>query len=322
MISIIIPSAGSITAVRRLCDSILQQNVAEEIEVYVVANPDSRELSRLLRGYPSYFHYLSSERGANKARNQGIKESRGRYLFFFDDDCILPTRDYLTTSIRHLDAHPDCMGYGGPYKSQRSPESRYGRAYFYLQCKWLFEGAATDDQARYFVGGNMALRRELFEIYGPFTEDLKFGGTETEFFARLRHERLDFDKDHFLWHDYELKRSQFLRKAFLQGLGSRYIQHRYPNRRRASIIYGKQALLRELDLPSVSEKCLNLYRSAFHAGEIYYETHRSTQIPSRILRWELFKLGSSSILEKTKKTLDDLICIVENLRTNDRLKLR
>lgn len=322
MISIIIPSAGSTAAVRRLCDSILQQNIAEEIEVYVVANPDSRELNRLVRSYPSYFHYLSSDRGANTARNRGLKESRGRYLFFFDDDCTLPGRCFLAESVHHLDTNPDCMGLGGPYKSQNVPRSRYGRAYYYLQCKWLFEGVSKNDQASYFVGGNMTLRQELFDIYGPFTEDLKFGGTETEFFSRLEHERLDFRKDHFLWHDYELKRSQFLRKAFLQGLGSRYIQYRHPARRRASIIYGKQGLLREMGLPSVSDKCLNLYRKAFHAGELYYETHRTTQICPRILRWELLKLSWNSAIEKFKKNLEDLICILENLRTNDRLKSR
>ncbi len=314
MISIVVPSSGSASSVRHLCDSILQQKVSEELEVYIVANPDSKEIRSLLAEYPARFHYLSSGRGANCARNAGLKATRGRFVFFFDDDCILPSADFLARGISYLNQHPACMGYGGTYRPYQKSLSIYDTAYCYIQNKWLLEGVTSTGESLYLIGGNMMLRRELFTQYGLFSENLAFGGTETELFSRMENVRLDFDADRFVWHNYQLSYWTFLRKGFLQGVGSSYIRKFHPGWKRSEITYGKSAVLNKVELNSVSDRALQKYKWAFFTGDLFYQKNKRTKMSRARISWELFRSQYFQNKNRFRHTLDDILCIVENIR--------
>lgn len=63
-----------------------------------------------------YFYKENS--GRSLTRNYGMERAEGRYLVFFDSDCIIPP-SYFETVRRHLDeTYVDC--YGGPDAAHRS----------------------------------------------------------------------------------------------------------------------------------------------------------------------------------------------------------
>lgn len=317
MISIIIPTSGNTRSIKRLCDSILGQRNHEEYEVLVIANPPSLSMRALLNLYPKNFYYGTSKNGANHARNEGIRRSKGRYLLFLDDDCVLPHQSYLNEATKALDDHQDWGGYGGPYRPLSKARSQYDITYCYIQNKWLLESALPSGRTRHLVGGNMILRRSLFETYGLFSEKLIFGGTETEFLKRLNREVLVFNQKHFVYHDYRLSRWLLFKKAFMQGAGRQFIQETHPATDMGPNLYGSKEILKEFNLPAPSPRSLSLYKESFQAGERYYQKHRRTKFKLHELVGEYIHLEIQRIRARTVQKLDELICIIENIRGSD-----
>lgn len=194
--------AGNLpTCLGRLAD---QQGVAGiEWEVLVVDNNSSDDtrgmVEKLARELPIKVRYLfEGEQGLNYARNQGARESLGRYFCYVDDD-ILVSPGWLAAlfhtledndadaagSCIHLDDHivlpkwiqPEMYGFLG-YQD-------FGPTPFQM-----------DGVDRYPFGGNMSFNRRVVEMIGQFNTKLGrkgsgrkrgelFKGAETDYFHRL-----------------------------------------------------------------------------------------------------------------------------------------
>lgn len=315
MISVIIPSSGEINAVRRLCHSLRGQNIHEPYEVLIVANPPNQRLHQAIAELPENFQYFSSEkRGANTARNVGIKNARGRFLFFFDSDCELPAESFLQRTCDYLDEKTEMFAIGGPYRPSQTLDSEFARAYYYIQSKWLFEGRDIEGGQKYLIGGNMHFRREAFEKFGMFDEKLRFGGTETEFFRRIPTGNIAFFPEHFVLHDYRIQIFSFLKKAFLQGIGRSYIGELHGENEPAQIKYGEQITLGFLGMSHLPRYGVNWYSRAFEAGERFYSKSRITQPSVPMVVVEILKF----VFMKKKTTpsiVEHWIRITANFRT-------
>lgn len=314
MISVIIPTSGDHHSVARLCQSILRQTFNEDYEVLIVSNPPSQAMQNMVTNLPPLFKYFGSEvRGANTARNVGIKNSRGRYLFFLDSDCELASPEYFRTSIEFLDGHSEVIATGGPYRPLGRLQSVLSQAYYYIQCKWLYEGLTDGGWHRYLIGGNMQLRREVFEQYGNFDEKLRFGGTETEFFCRIAPAKILFFPERFVLHDYKIHLWEFVKKAFLQGVGRSYIAHLYGQLETSAIRYGEKAFLKDIGLASVPLSGVAWYTRAFKAGEKFYQEKGFTKPGNRSIFWSFFKTFKLQ-KQKSYQQIDQWLCITENFR--------
>jgi glycosyltransferase involved in cell wall biosynthesis len=168
--------------------------------------------------------------GLSNARNRALKEARGEYLLFVDDD-ETPDPQWLVACEREMLAHaPDALGgrievlfEGGDRPAWLQEEIlgflgqlNYGGA------RWLTEPSTP------FYGGNFAIRRVLFATVGEFNPDLgrkgrvNAGGEDTDFYWRLLaggyrvrwvpeaiiHHRIQADK---------LRRGYFLELHYRQG---------------------------------------------------------------------------------------------------------
>jgi GT2 family glycosyltransferase len=214
-ISIVIPTVKNAPGLLRLLSSLSLLKGIETCEVLVVQNPP--ETRPPLKFSSSCFNvrFLNSDRGANLARNCGIKQASGKYIFFFDDDCCIEDPDLLD---RHLSAHkenPWAFAVGGFYKNLNP--SPVAKAYEKIQNNWLKKNRLdTQGECSTLLGGHMSLKR--IENMPLFDESIIYGGTETEFFFRLRHRGFRFLLiNSFVGHDPKISMSSLKRKARAQG---------------------------------------------------------------------------------------------------------
>jgi len=87
--SVIIPSINRLFDLRVLLHSLGEQTVMP-MEIIVVDNNSNTYYSVILEEFPHLQIKLFKELtpGAPNVRNRGVKESKGDYLVFVDDDCI------------------------------------------------------------------------------------------------------------------------------------------------------------------------------------------------------------------------------------------
>ncbi len=119
MVSVIIPTFGGSDSLCRSIDSVLNQEY-ENFEVIVVDdnNPGTRERIKTEKMMKKYIgndkvKYIKHEKNKNgsAARNTGVKNSKGEYLCFLDDDdAFLPFK--IQKQAYYLNKHPE---YGACY---------------------------------------------------------------------------------------------------------------------------------------------------------------------------------------------------------------
>lgn len=112
IISIIIPVYNCSQYIKRCIESIVHQDTACNSCELIVIDDGSTDnslpiIKNLKKQYPFIKLIESNHRGSSAARNLGLKEAVGDYLFFIDaDDWISPSAlSYLTSSIASHPSH-------------------------------------------------------------------------------------------------------------------------------------------------------------------------------------------------------------------------
>lgn len=184
-------------------ESVLASALASHVdwELLVVDN-NSRDRTRevinefCLR-HPGRVRYIfEAQQGHTRARNAGIRESRGEILAFVDDDVTVEPAwlDNLVGALRD----GQWAGSGGrilppqgfsppPWLALRGPWGQGGA----LCAQFDMGDTAQQITEEPPYGANMAFRKEMFEKYGGFRTDLGhcgdglIGNDDTEFGRRL-----------------------------------------------------------------------------------------------------------------------------------------
>lgn len=264
-ISVIIPTCRKFDVIKPLLDSLSKQN-ASSVEVLIISNPSNKHVQSSVEVLqdPRFRYYGIDHRGVNSARNRGIQESRGRILVFLDDDCILPTEDFLYRINKIHEEDPRLDIVGGFYNLNNRATS-LERTYHFIQSLWLQLGYDPVYRTqKYLLGGNFSIKAtSLGEV--RFNEKIAFGGSETEFFCRLwQHRKCSFlSSDFNVDHHCSLSVRSLMRKAFLQGCGQKFVQdphfeNSYIDRSVFNFVASQQG--------SISKYLLFLYRQSFKSG--------------------------------------------------------
>lgn len=176
-----------------VCMESLVRQDAGGFEIIVVDNNSTDETSEIAAGFADrdvpIRYVFEPEQGLSPARNCGWREARGRYVAYVDDECRMP-RDWIRNMTATILAHaPEMLG--GPYDACFDGPSPawYRRPYFSTVWKGVTLRAMGPNE--FLAGGNMAIRRDLFDHIGAF--DPKLGmkggavayGEETAFQKRL-----------------------------------------------------------------------------------------------------------------------------------------
>ena len=222
--------------------SVAMQNAeAESWECIVVDNNSSDNTRERVEAFKSEHNSLNiryifeQNQGLSYARNAGIMASRGDIVAFIDDDEHI-VKDFITAYIDLFDQHPDAMAAGGEIIAEY-PTGRPRWMSRYTE-RPIANPMSFGDRVRLFPsgripgGGNMAMRRRLFDSVGMFNTSLGrtgkrlLGGEESDLFERIANSgyRVYYVPRAVMYHiipEEKLSRDYFVRLATNTGISQR-----------------------------------------------------------------------------------------------------
>ena len=222
--------------------SVAMQNAeAESWECIVVDNNSSDNTRERVEAFKSEHNSLNiryifeQNQGLSYARNAGIVARRGDIVAFIDDD-ERSGSDFVSASIDLFDQHPDAMAAGGEIIAEY-PTGRPRWMSRYTE-RPIANPMSFGDRVKLFPssripgGGNMAMRRRVFDSIGMFNTSLGrtgkrlLGGEESDLFERIvKHEyRVYYAPRAVMYHiipKEKLSRDYFVRLATNTGISQR-----------------------------------------------------------------------------------------------------
>jgi GT2 family glycosyltransferase len=188
--------------------SLDEQAQGVRLEVIVVDNGSTDGAAEMVaRDFPQVVLVRNAvNRGFARANNQAAAHARGRYLFFLNNDTVVPP-GALAQLTTHADAHPE-VGMIGPrlrdadgrvqasYRPQPTLRALLHR-HSLLRGTGLFRRAYRRHRRDEFdpeqrrevetlMGAALFLPRRVFLQCGPWDEDFPFGGEDLYFSACVR----------------------------------------------------------------------------------------------------------------------------------------
>jgi glycosyltransferase involved in cell wall biosynthesis len=182
IVSVVIPTYGRRALVTSALESVVSQTL-RDYEIIVVDDSSPDDTGAVLRPYVerNVARYVRQpHRGVAAARNRGVREARGEFLAFLDDDDLWPP-DKLEWQLEALGEHPEAglvYGFMESFGTERPyrwppPDAPSG---------WVREAFLTGNWIR--SPGQTLIRRAAFEAAKGFDESLR-GAEDWDFYLRL-----------------------------------------------------------------------------------------------------------------------------------------
>ena len=181
-------------------ESVLAQSYEQEqIEIVVIDNRSTDNTAEVVTGLarlhgPRVRYVLESKLGLSVARNRAIREARGEYILFLDDDAIA-SRDWVRKIVEVFESNAAIGCVGGkidPIWEAAEPDwiPAEHRSVFTI----LDYASVVKEMPAPAIpyGANVAFRASVFRQFKPFREDLGRVGNnllsseESELIARIR----------------------------------------------------------------------------------------------------------------------------------------
>ena len=179
-ISVIIPVFNPTSHLLACVDSVLHQSY-ENFEVIIVDDGSTNNvLASMIRMWVSpNIRVITSgdNRGVAHARNCGVRDAKGIYLSFIDQDDLWPPNKLETQAI-YLDVHPIIDFVIGQQVYFLSDEQEQVPP-------WLRENFLQKSLPGY-LPGTLMVRKKSFELNGFFDEHLRSGTDDVDWFFRAK----------------------------------------------------------------------------------------------------------------------------------------
>lgn len=177
-ISVVIPCRNGADTLPRQLDALMGQETCTPFEIIVADNGSTDATAELVADYCARDPRIRlvdahSARGANHARNCGVRAARGRWILFCDADDVVDG-DWVEAFREALAAGADIVG--GPLRRVDAD----GNVLTVINQLISFHNSLP-----WPPGGNCGLSREVYTEIGPMDEDYRHGD-ETEFFWRAQ----------------------------------------------------------------------------------------------------------------------------------------
>ena len=174
LVSIIIPCYNSSRFIHNALASIFNQTYTH-FEIIAVNDESTDNTEELLQGYGDKIRYVNRKNGGpSAAKNTGLALAQGEFITFLDhDDTYTPNK--LEIQVKALQENPSAL-------------ATVGKSHYHFS-----EGANPDlvifpDESHQVHGyylGSMLFRKEVFEKYGLFDENLVYA-EDVDIVNRLR----------------------------------------------------------------------------------------------------------------------------------------
>lgn len=201
-------------------------------EILVVDNhPSTGDTLRLVRRYPAVRYVREERPGLDVARNRALRDAAHDIVAFCDDDAVVEP-EWLAGLCRNF-SDPEVLCVTGltmpleleteaqEFFEQHSP---FGRGFRRV----VFDGQRDNPLVvgRVGAGANMALRRSILDLVGPFDEALDAGtpthsGGDHEMFTRLLAAgyRIVYDPAALSWHRHRRTLEELRTTFYGYGVG-------------------------------------------------------------------------------------------------------
>lgn len=134
--------------------------------------------------------------GLSHARNRAVKEALGEAIYFIDDDVYLPV-DYVEKAVKYSKEKPNTLSAGGRIwvhfdDEEGQPNWIPGELMPMFGLHDLGDEDRIYPQSNFPRGGNMMVRKSVFDTFGLFDTNLGrtgkelLGSEEKAFFERIR----------------------------------------------------------------------------------------------------------------------------------------
>ena len=215
-------------------NSLLHQPQGVQIEVVVVDNASSDGAAEMVAAeFPEVIlERNDSNRGFSRANNQAARRGRGRYLFFLNNDTVVPA-ETIGKMVAYLEKHPE-VGLLGPRLRDRKGRPQVSHrmhptmaAVFhrisFLRLTGLLKGAyrryrrdefdaESTRSVEVLMGAAMLMPREVFYECGQWDEEFTFGGEDLDISSRV-------SKKHQIVYYPEVEITHFGRASTRQHIG-------------------------------------------------------------------------------------------------------
>lgn len=197
-VSIIIPLFNTEGYIERTLDSIINQSY-NEIEVLVVDDGSSDLGPSIVRKYSEKYKFIKlfnnhRKKGVSGARNTGIEQSKGEYLWFLDSDDIMLHSNVLKERVarmKDLNVDISCSDFLKFYDDNKIIESKgYFESKKDIQSELFNQikvkgGFLLDKPIHFYLEhaclmwtGTVMVRREFIKAVGFFDESFSHGEDE------------------------------------------------------------------------------------------------------------------------------------------------
>lgn len=228
MLSIVIPTFRGSQNTLRLLQSIKAQVLSpENYEVIIVTNSQasySEDELCVLHGACASLQVVHSKlSGANISRNFGASLAKGELLLFLDDDCELLSPSFFTDLLSTFKAKPGIDALGGGYRSANRASATC-MAYNIISTAWADSLRMCADKSMVLLGGNFAIRKNVFQDCHGFVENVKSVGEEIGLCKTLveKEYKIYFSSQFDLVHHFCGNLNLLIKKAEIYSTGDRY----------------------------------------------------------------------------------------------------
>ncbi len=187
-ISVIVAAYNEQAYIKRCLTAILNQTV-RDFELLVVDDYSAdKTRQRIEEIEDGRIRYIKNDRnyGVAEARNIGIKQAKGKYIFFTDADCM-PTKYWLEEGYKILSKN-ECAG-------------AEGRTFYATARTTISDRVVQDLTGRIHSACNIAYRKEILDKIGGFNPRYSYCFEDQEIAARiLKYGKIIFSEDMIVVH--------------------------------------------------------------------------------------------------------------------------
>ena len=223
----------------QVLDSLKRQTLSKELFEVVLVNNNSpgntEEISaQFAQDNPDikYSYFLETNQGLSYGRNRGIKEAKGKYITFIDDDAFL-AEDYLEKIYDCFEKNKDCVAIGSKiHLHYESVIPAWENKFLNSLLGYFDMGdvAKPFPKSDYPRGSNMSFKTSVFEKVGGFNVELGrkgnnlAGSEEKDMFQKIYKNNLEvlYIPDAMVYHCVPVERTttEFIKKQALgTGIG-------------------------------------------------------------------------------------------------------
>jgi len=243
-VSVIIPVLNGERTIKGCLVSVLEAEYPADLrEILVVDNGSTDRTAEIVKTFPVR-HLQEGRRGAARARNRGIEDSKGDILAFTDADCVV-SRGWLRALVRGFEEQ-DVGGVAGEIVAYppTTPAERYAARIRHLSPQHYLSRPLLP----FAVFANLSFRQEVFGRIGLLDETL-VSGESTDFCTRfLRGAGLElrYSKNAVVFHRHRRTARELFRQQFSYGRGHALLYIKYRQEipwgwRQSAMAYGDLA---------------------------------------------------------------------------------